>query len=1044
MKPELESRRVFAITRSKGKMYEFGINESEHIRIPSHVTPGELLLLTVGILGDVAASFHDGSESEAIEASDVQFAASFFDAYLASSLDTDDAANEIRLLAAAAYYLADRPGSSLVLARRIEPHADQTPAEVFVRWLLQAKWETFPAFEEDFFDAHFQHLAKLLITYFADGRGKAEIARQSKILRQTAYRSAMPWDLLLIDVATALIELRIRTSSWQNLPDFMGLSEQDLTQTIRKPGFPKELWPSQMLLGREGIFKGKSGLIQMPTSAGKTRSVEIILRSALLGREIRIAVIVAPFRALCHEIATSLRYAFRNEEVKVNELSDALQLDFLDDIAEWFGTMSTASHGILVLTPEKLLYVLRQRPDFVTDIGLVVYDEGHQFDSDGRGITYELLLTSLKLVLPEAAQTVLISAVIKNAEAVGRWLIGGNARIVNGSKLLPTARSIAFASWHETLGQVVFYEGRDYKDYDYFVPRVIEQVQLSKLPGERAPRYFPENSDKEVAKEVSLHLGLRLVGQGAVAIFCGRKDTASGLAERAVDIHRRGYTTSWPQTFSDEKELCRLVNLIETHFGSEYFLSQAARLGIFVHHGNTPHGLRMCIESAMQRQLVRFVICTSTLAQGVNLPIRYLIVSSTWQADAQIKNRDFQNLMGRAGRAGMHTEGLVVFTDPRSFDGRSKRKESWRFQQSTALLDPDLAEDTTSALLSLLNPITGTRQGLQVVLSATELLDLLYDTDFEEQEAWAADLQSEYGKESLPAKGLIAELNRRRNVIVAVESFLMANRGNGSFETYKDHVNELVKETLAYSLANEDQKAGLLTLFDRVASYVQSVEPSTIRQEGFAKTLLGVAAAQRIDQWVNARRASLLALETTQDWVDAAWELFVVEVQDKFFGEIEPKDFTLELVRGWVGGQSYGLLLKQVEVKKATKTHGEKRRRLTDDDVLDFLETTLGFRCALVVAAIGQSLFGGQDEDEAKAFNLFQKSLKYGLPDWLAISTFERGFSDRAIALKIRDSLVSAGYPFEYVAAALRESKTIISSVLRDFPTYFEEVLAGV
>ena len=68
-----------------------------------------------------------------------------------------------------------------------------------------------------------------------------------------------------------------------------------------------------------------------------------------------------------------------------------------------FGSEAPTSQYILVLTPEKLLYVLRQKPTVVTDIGMVVYDEGHQFDSGSRGITYELLLTEIKALLDEEA-----------------------------------------------------------------------------------------------------------------------------------------------------------------------------------------------------------------------------------------------------------------------------------------------------------------------------------------------------------------------------------------------------------------------------------------------------------------------------------------------------------------------------------------------------------------------------------------------------------------------------------------------------------------
>jgi len=184
----------------------------------------------------------------------------------------------------------------------------------------------------------------------------------------------------------------------------------------------------------------------MPTSAGKTKATELILRSAFLAERVSLAIIIAPFRALCHEIKNSLVEAFHNEPTKLDELSDALQTDF--EIAELLGHQQ-----ILVVTPEKLLYVLRHAPELAAHIGLLVFDEGHQFDSGTRGITYELLLTSLRSMIPEGTQKVLISAVISNAEAVGEWL-NGEPNVVEGTTLIPTFRSVGFASWLDQLGRI--------------------------------------------------------------------------------------------------------------------------------------------------------------------------------------------------------------------------------------------------------------------------------------------------------------------------------------------------------------------------------------------------------------------------------------------------------------------------------------------------------------------------------------------------------------------------------------------------------------
>ena len=90
----------------------------------------------------------------------------------------------------------------------------------------------------------------------------------------------------------------------------------------------------------------------------------------------------------------------------------------------------------------------------------------------------------------------------------------------------------------------------------------------------------------------------------------------------------------------------------------------------------------------MKVSLVRFVVCTSTLAQGVNLPIRYLIVTGVNQGKNRILVRDFHNLIGRAGRAGMYTEGSVIFADNSIFDEKDQRRGRWRWRGAKELLDP--------------------------------------------------------------------------------------------------------------------------------------------------------------------------------------------------------------------------------------------------------------------------------------------------------------------------------------------------------------------
>lgn len=106
MRPEAASRRLFGITRAKGKMYEFGLSEAQHIAVPPGTEPESLFLLTVGTLGDVAAMVNEVEPPDQPlsqeTAEEIGFSASFFDAFLASGF-SKNLGHDVMLLAASAY-----------------------------------------------------------------------------------------------------------------------------------------------------------------------------------------------------------------------------------------------------------------------------------------------------------------------------------------------------------------------------------------------------------------------------------------------------------------------------------------------------------------------------------------------------------------------------------------------------------------------------------------------------------------------------------------------------------------------------------------------------------------------------------------------------------------------------------------------------------------------------------------------------------------------------------------------------------------------------
>ncbi len=226
MRPERNSRRLFGITRAKGKMFEFSLPEDMHITVPASDEPEALLLLTMGTLGDAAAHI---SESDQLNehlpqtlVTELGFSASFFDAFIASKF-SEKISQDALLLAASSYYIVKRPGSSLVLAQRLEQREDEPPVEKLLRWLLQAKWRNYPTIEHPYFGSILGDVAKLVAYHFYDGSVLPEIATLLNNLRLRAYAGAEARDLFMVDVISAIIRMRLAASAWVTLPEFSGV-----------------------------------------------------------------------------------------------------------------------------------------------------------------------------------------------------------------------------------------------------------------------------------------------------------------------------------------------------------------------------------------------------------------------------------------------------------------------------------------------------------------------------------------------------------------------------------------------------------------------------------------------------------------------------------------------------------------------------------------------------------------------------------------------------------------------------------------------------
>lgn len=1033
MKPEKRATTLLGITRSKAKMYEYNVPESYHIDITRD--PARLFDLTLGLLGDYSAQYYNNENGPSGELSrNLLFSARFFDAYRLSRLD-EKLYPYLALVGSATYYLCDLAGSSQVLSKLIgedSPNMECEGLEDLFLWLLQGNYSTVFSGSEGLYGKVIDDISSCVVNYFENGEESEQVFEHTNGLRQIAYADGTPRQLLFADIISAVTKRRIANSTWYCLPRYTDLSVDVWSQYLQKESFIKELWPAQHLLGEHDTLRGKSAVVQMPTSAGKTKAIELILRSSFLSGRASFAVIIAPFRALCNEITSTLDSAFSGEGITINESSDVLQSDYnLDELI--------SGDQILVVTPEKFLYMLRLTPDIASYIGLIIYDEGHQFDSGVRGITYELLLSALKKKLPENIQTVLASAVISNAESINDWLIDADSDVIEGTNLIPTFKTIAFAYWPYRLGRIEYVNDSNINTHEFFVPRVIESVELNLRPRERKIREFPTKDDSQ---SIALYLGLKLVGEGAVAIFCGRKMSVTKICEMTIDAYDRGLELERPIENSNAAEVAKLHYLHECNLGENAVETKCSAMGIFSHHGNTPHGIRLAIEYSMKEDDIRFVVCTSTLAQGVNLPIRYLLVTSIYQGADQIKVRDFHNLIGRAGRSGMHTEGSIIFSDPRIYAKKGSRKDGWRWKQTKKLLEPKNSEPCGSTLFSLFTPIESYDKKTYLDTEPLWFISAYIEGE-SELNRLVDEIVTEHGDKGFTANSLKQQFEWRLNLISSIESYLMASLEDAESSVDLDNVSELAQDTLAYFLATDEQKEHIVETFTLLAKNIEDKVPDFHRRVIYSKTLYGVRLSQEIESWVTGHIGELKTAEDIDDLLEVLWPIITNVVQNKLFRNCEPQSVLLELGTGWIHGQPFHALFDIIKESNAVNRAGTKRRQFKLDHVVEICENGLSYDGALVIGAIIElvDMLDSEDSEDLIAdLQILQKRIKYGLSNIQEIILYEMGFADRCVATELAGFLGDQIYYRNDMLVSLRQNADDVVELLSKYPAYFTSV----
>lgn len=367
-----------------------------------------------------------------------------------------------------------------------------------------------------------------------------------------------------------------------------------------------------------------------PTASGKTFLVLQWLVDQLGAGEATIAVYLAPTRALVSEIETNLQRLLEGKKgIEVSSLPLRTKFD---------AARSGGSRLILVLTQERMhLLANVLRGDFSVD--LMIVDEAHKIGDGGRGVILQDAVERASRLNPQM-KLVFISPATQNpgellADAptgIDTAAIDSDAPTVLQNLLLATQVKGKPKLWtlNAKLGDAEFKIGT---------------LELANSPA---------NITKRLAF-VAAAAGER----GGTLVY------ANGAAESEdiADLISQLQTDHSPATV--DPELAALAELARKGVHPNFRLAPLVERGVAFHFGNMPSLLRLEIERLFKSGKIRFLVCTSTLVEGVNLSCRTIVVRGPRKGQGNpMEPHDFWNLAGRAGRWGDEFQGNIICLDP--------------------------------------------------------------------------------------------------------------------------------------------------------------------------------------------------------------------------------------------------------------------------------------------------------------------------------------------------------------------------------------------
>jgi helicase len=395
------------------------------------------------------------------------------------------------------------------------------------------------------------------------------------------------------------------------------VAEQHIVKTlVDNLGYPS-LYPPQQMAIERGILDGKNILVTTPTASGKTLIAMMAIVKAI-ERGLK-AVYLTPLRALASEKYDDLKILERLDLGSGRKIKVAVATGDYDSSGK-----ELASADVVVLTNEKMDTLFRHNAEWLGDVGLFVSDEVHLLGDRERGPTLEVMLTKIRRHYTQA-QIVALSATVANSHEIAGWL----------------ACELVESNWRPTK----LVEGV----YEYGTVKMSDGT-----------KFQVDSSDASSAVDIAID---SLVGGGQALIFAETRKRAASLAAKAAEgVYRRLDKATKEQAARASSEI------LDRGDDSELTktLAQLVAKGVAFHHAGLGSSSREVVEDSFKKGVIRLLTATPTLAAGVNLPARRVVIASILRYDSDyggsmpISILEYKQLCGRAGRPKYDTAGEAI------------------------------------------------------------------------------------------------------------------------------------------------------------------------------------------------------------------------------------------------------------------------------------------------------------------------------------------------------------------------------------------------